>query len=73
MREEWKQLILDEFKEINVKIDLLTEYTSGTDYIDLHTSEQDRLGLQLFHMSKYSSILQQRINAWRYPEAPVKM
>ena len=72
MREEWKQRVLEEKKQLDERIVNLDAFVLTSEFDDLHEKEQVRLGQQSLYMKKYKSVLQLRITAWRYPEQVVR-
>lgn len=72
MREQWKQDILDEQKQLVARIESMGEYALTSEFEDLHENEQLRIHNQTHYMKKYQKVLLERITAWRYPEVAIK-
>ena len=53
--------VIEERRELNVKLDKLVEFLKGTIFQSLPTDEQERLSRQCGVMQEYSNILAERI------------
>lgn len=61
---EYQQRVVEEKKELDIKIAKLDAFVGGAVYFDLDDEEQDRLTAQRTAMGEYSDILGERIEAF---------
>lgn len=59
-----QQRVIDEKAELDAKIERLSDFRRTPACAGLDESEQDRLWRQLGHMSAYSGVLEERIEAF---------
>jgi len=62
--QEFQQRVVDEKKELDVKLDALVKFFETPIFSGLPNDEQDRLAKQAEYMGKYSEILKDRIAAF---------
>jgi hypothetical protein len=62
--EAYQQRVMDEAKELNVKLTKLTAFLDTPVFRSLEVSEQVRLRMQHYFMSGYASVLGERIDAF---------
>jgi hypothetical protein len=59
-----QERVVEEKKDLDVKIQKLTAFIGGSLFASLDAAERSRLSIQLQHMNGYSEILSQRISAF---------
>ncbi len=60
----FQERVVEEKRELDDKIQKLTDFIGGTIFTSLDEAERSRLSIQLQHMNGYSEILRQRIAAF---------
>ncbi len=65
--EPHQQRVLDEHKELTLRLTKLTAFIGGPTFTGLKADEQERLYRQRLIMREYQAVLDQRIAAWENP------
>lgn len=61
---DFQERVVEEKKELDVKISKLTKFNNSLDYAALEGMERVRLSSQLVTMHTYSNLLNERINSF---------
>lgn len=64
MLQAYQQRVMDEQAELVWRIDKLREFMQTSTFFDLDSKEIDRMYRQLKHMTDYSRVLGERIDAF---------
>ena len=62
--QEWQQRVVDEKKNLDVRLDALDEFINTGKSAELDPMERFRLSSQRYHMAAYSEVLRQRVEAF---------
>jgi len=66
--QDYQQRVIDDKKEIDVKLEVLRVFTRGDTFSALPKEEQDRMSRQGWAMENYSDILGDRIKSFKEGE-----